>query len=103
MVLSVVRWISSGLPAGACSRAGSNLPSWIVSDSETASSARAPRATSGAADAKRTTARICRRFNAPLQLLIPVKGGSLPVNDKPKDVNKQLGNSGLFVNLKAQF
>jgi hypothetical protein len=25
------------------------------------------------------------------------------VNDKPKDVNKELGNSGLFVNLKAQF
>jgi hypothetical protein len=25
------------------------------------------------------------------------------VNDKPKDVNKELGNNGLFVNLKAQF
>jgi hypothetical protein len=25
------------------------------------------------------------------------------VTDKPKDVNKELGNNGLFVNLKAQF
>jgi len=25
------------------------------------------------------------------------------VNDKPEDTNKEVGNSGLFVNLKAQF
>jgi hypothetical protein len=74
----------------------------MLSDSATASSACALQATGGAADASSTTARKCHRLNAPLRLLIPIKA-ALYVNDKPKDVNKELGNNGLFVNLKAQF
>ena len=63
---------------------------------------RARRENSCAADARRATARRCRRLNASLRLLIPVKA-ALCRECIAKDANKELGNSGVFVNLKAQF